>query len=271
MQSWRLILDRACDGATNMGIDEAMLVAVDEGKAPPTIRLYGWSPGCYSLGRFQPCSDLNEDARSIPGITWVRRPTGGRALYHSTSEVTYSIAAPLSDERVSGSVTESYRKISSCLVAGLRLLGADVQLAPKGDARLLRTNPACSTIPSQYELTYMGRKLIGSAQTRTRKALLQHGSIPLTDPQYKLFMGLSFPDNDTRLLAFQSSKNKATCLQEALGFVPEREDVEKALIEGFSLVWQLQLCVGDLTSYERQLAGQLANDKYRSLEWSCKK
>ena len=42
-----------------MAVDEALLEAfVADPEAAPVLRVYGWSPAGFSLGRFQPADDL---------------------------------------------------------------------------------------------------------------------------------------------------------------------------------------------------------------------
>ena len=78
---WRLLKTGAHGGATNMAIDEAILTAVSEGRSPPTIRFYAWEPPCVSIGYAQSMRDgVDLDACRGYGYTWVRRPTGGRAV-----------------------------------------------------------------------------------------------------------------------------------------------------------------------------------------------
>src|SRR5215212_6466035 len=115
-------------GAMNMALDEALFESVIAGGGP-TIRFYTWRPAAVSLGVNQPAGEIEREACDRLGLDLVRRPTGGRAVLHQY-ELTYSIAVRESDPLVSGGVVESYRKISTALVAGLRLLGAQVELAP---------------------------------------------------------------------------------------------------------------------------------------------
>lgn len=118
---WRLLKTGFADGATNMAIDEAILLAVAEGKAPPTLRFYGWEPPCLSIGYSQSMGEVDVDRCRKAGIGLVRRPTGGRAILHA-DELTYSVVAPQTEPRVAGGVIESYRRLSLGLVAGLRAL-----------------------------------------------------------------------------------------------------------------------------------------------------
>ncbi|MFQ5578331.1 MAG: biotin/lipoate A/B protein ligase family protein, partial [Anaerolineae bacterium] len=84
---WRLLITPPADGATNMAIDEAILHALADGDGRPTLRFYRWEPPCLSLGYNQRAADADEAACRALGYTWVRRPTGGRAILH-TNELT---------------------------------------------------------------------------------------------------------------------------------------------------------------------------------------
>jgi lipoate-protein ligase A len=145
-----------------MARDEALL-------ASPvlTLRLYSWAIPALSLGKFQ--KDL------FHGIRCVRRPSGGRALYHA-DEITYAIALPDSADL---SVREAFCGITRGLKAGLHALGlTEVETCGVDSVPASRNNPSCMAVQRQGELTARGRKLAGSAQVRSRDALMQHGSLP---------------------------------------------------------------------------------------------
>ncbi len=249
-----------------MAVDEAMMRGLLEGSSPRTVRFFTWEPGCYSLGRFQPAEDLNECARREPGVSWVRRPTGGRGIYHGP-ELTYSVVAPLSDEHVSGTVIESYRKIAEALVAGLALLGVSACLAPKGDPVEMRRNPSCFDNPSDYELLYDGRKLVGSAQTRHGDVLLQHGSVLLDDPSEQFFAGLRFASPEAAREALEKGRARMANLGEALGRVPSPAEIVPAMARGFRDCWGIELLEGGLSAREEEVASRLEAEKYSSERW----
>lgn len=175
------------DGARNMAIDEAMLEVAAGGRT--LLRFYGWDPWCVSLGRNQPApARLLGRARGDvrPGVDAVRRPTGGRSVFHGP-EITYAFACP---DRAWGGPRAVLRRLHAALAAGLRALGVPVDDVPEGGgAAAASTGPfaltaaGCFREPAPGELTVDGRKLVGSAQRRRRGALLQHGSILLEDRQ----------------------------------------------------------------------------------------
>src|ERR1700694_1282876 len=118
-EAWRVLNGRPIatplNGALNMAIDEAILKAVGEATAPPTLRLYAWQPACLSLGYAQPGTDVDRARLAERGWDVVRRLTGGRAILH-TDELTYSVAFPLDHRLAAGGIIDSYRRLSAALL-----------------------------------------------------------------------------------------------------------------------------------------------------------
>ena len=195
MTRWRLLETGARPGAWNMACDAVLLAAADGEDFAPTLRLYGWHPPAVSLGYNQPDpSPAEAEMLRARGVDWVRRPTGGRAVYHAgpDAELTYSLAAPIAAPVLGGGLADAYRWIHEAIAAGLERLGAAVELAPRRPVRgpeepHERIRPtsrrACFAATVPWEIEVEGRKLVGSAQRRSRRSLLQHGSIPLAGDQ----------------------------------------------------------------------------------------
>lgn len=176
---WRLIIEpHGRRGSENMWIDDALLRRAQEGVA--FLRLYRWSPGCLSFGRHEPATRrYDRDRIAALGLDTVRRPTGGRAVWHD-GELTYAVAGPVS---LFGSLPATYRAIHSVLGAALGRLGAEARLAP-APARVPGPGAgACFAAPVGGEVTVEDRKVVGSAQVRDGARFLQHGSILLADGQ----------------------------------------------------------------------------------------
>jgi len=178
--AWFLIVDAdGRPGATNMATDWALLRQAARGSA--FLRLYRWSPPCLSFGRNEPATARYDVERiQALGLDTVRRPTGGRAVWHE-QELTYAVAAP-SD--LFGTLRQAYISIHQVLADGLRALGAPVQLAgrPRGPA-IGPGGGACFSSPVGGEIVARGLKLVGSAQVREGTAFLQHGSVLLENGQ----------------------------------------------------------------------------------------
>ncbi len=269
--SWRLLHTGHADGATNMAVDEAILLAVAQGQARPTIRFFGWQPPCLSIGYAQPMAGDVEVARcAAHGVDCVRRPTGGRAILH-TGELTYSLIAPATDPRITSDVLETYRRLSAGLVLGLRRLGVAVDQSPGKAAAERENSPACFDVPSRYEITFAGRKLVGSAQTRRRGAVLQHGSLPLAGDVARICDYLRLPSEADRAALRRELRARAISLEEALGHTVSFEQAAQALAEGFAQALNLQLIPGQLTTAEQASAKQLRQEKYGNREWNFRR
>ncbi len=257
---WRLIRFGPADGPTQMAVDEAIWHGVAEGRVPPTLRLYAWEPPCLSLGRHQSADEVDRDALAAAGYGLVRRPTGGRAILH-IDELTYSVAAPLTDPRVRGDVLTSCRRISEGLLAALTLLGVRDAVAQEQKPPA-PTGPVCFETPGEFEIVVDGRKLVGSAQMRGRGALLQHGALPLTGDIARICPFLNPPADPVRVRA------RATTLAEVLGRDVSWEEAAQAVAEGFARAMSIQLELGELTPWEVETARQLRQEKYASDTWT---
>jgi lipoate-protein ligase A len=188
---WCAWIDRTPrPGWANMAIDQALLDRAEQ-RDERCLRLYSWDPHCLSFGRHEPAA-MRYDRERIRrmGIDTVRRPTGGRAVWHSR-EVTYAVAAPIQDF---GSLQDAYLAIHLVLLAALLELGVSGSLAQPNGAIALDAG-GCFRQPAGGEVMVGGRKLIGSAQLRRGSALLQHGSILLRDDQ-QLIARLAKGDSD---------------------------------------------------------------------------
>jgi len=266
---WRLLNDGLLAGQMNMAVDEAIMRAVGEGKAPPTIRFYGWEPFCLSIGYAQSMSrEVDMDALRAGGFDAVRRPTGGRAILHG-DELTYSLLVSQDEPRVAGGIVESYRRLSRGLVEGLRGLGAEALQSLPQQGALQEQSAACFDAPSHYEITVGGRKLVGSAQMRRRGMVLQHGSLPLCGDIGRIMDYLIMPSAERREFLRVDLRGRAATLEEVLGRVVPAGEVAAALAAGLSNTLELDLIAGELTPYERELADTLYREKYSTDKWNA--
>jgi lipoyl(octanoyl) transferase len=164
-------------GWLNMAIDRALLERATAGES--WLRLYAWSPSCLSFGRHEPAARRYDRERIVAlGLDVVRRPTGGRAVWHA-GELTYAVAAPVT---AFGPLREAYGEIHRMIRNALRTFGVPAELAP-ARAAIRPDAGACFAAPAGGEVIVGDHKLVGSAQLRDNGALLQHGSILLADDQ----------------------------------------------------------------------------------------
>jgi lipoate-protein ligase A len=207
-----------------MAIDLAMLRAAQQGRTG--LRLYRWAPPCLSFGRNEPALSRYDRSRIAErGLATVRRPTGGRAVWHD-HEVTYAVAAPC--DRF-GSLPEAYLAIHRMLGRALERLGIPVTLAARPGRVPGPGAGACFASPVGGEIVAAGGKLVGSAQVREGTAFLQHGSILLTDSQNVV------TDVSTR----RSLATGATSLATVLGRPVTFEEVADAIIVEARSTWNV--------------------------------
>jgi lipoate-protein ligase A len=185
--------------------------------------IYSWLRPTLSFGRHQPATGLYDiDKIRSANVDVVRRPTGGRAILHD-HEVTYSVTAPL---REAAPLRETYSRINRILLDGLGRLGVGVELAsPRGRAPAPNMRP-CFEAPAEGELVARGSKLVGSAQWRDERAVLQHGSILVEDDQSSL---PSFAAAGAD--AGNDSIPRPATLHALLGRSPEVAEVANAMFE----------------------------------------
>jgi lipoyl(octanoyl) transferase len=271
--TWRLLHTPFTSGARNMAIDEAILLANANGSAPPTLRFFGWTPPCLSLGYAQPGHEADHHRLRALGVDLVRRPTGGRAILH-TDELTYSVIAPMDEPRVVGGVVESYQHLSAGLTHGLQRLGltvrADKEYSPAGAGPV--KGPVCFEVPSNYEITVgLGvrpQKLLGSAQVRKQGVVLQHGTLPLTGDIARIVEVLVFESEVARQSAAARVAQRATTLSAVLGRDVSWDEAAAAMAAGFAAALNLTLVPAPLTDAETALADRLCAEKYATDAWN---
>jgi len=153
----------------------------------------------------------------------VRRPTGGRAVWHE-HEVTYSVTAPIA---VFGSLKAAYCAIHQRIADALGTLGATATLAPSLRAArgMSLALGACFASPVGGEVLIGGRKVVGSAQVRQGDAFLQHGSILLDGSQ----------DIVQQVSVRPGAPARAVTLREALGRVVAFDEVAEAIAGVFGV------------------------------------
>jgi lipoate-protein ligase A len=276
IETWRFIDSQFQDSATNMAIDEAMLILHSQGKIPPTVRFYGWNPATLSIGYFQKAEkEIHLEAVQKYGLGFVRRPTGGRAVLHD-QELTYSVIVSESHPIVPQSVTEAYRVISMGLLHGFQNLGLEAYFSTpttekEREALKKPRSAVCFDAPSWYELVVEDRKVAGSAQTRQKGVILQHGSILMDIDQDMLFDVFRFPSDRIKERLKSNFATKAVAINQLRSSPASLEEVKVAFRKGFEQGFNIQLEDGELTTEELELVQELIQSKYGTNGWNMKK
>jgi lipoate-protein ligase A len=259
---WRLVISPDVDPFLNMALDEVLLGSVQP--RHPTLRLYSWSPPAISLGRFQRIAPERAAELKRKGFVLVRRITGGGAIVHE-NDLTYSIVLAGLDELGLAHHADLYDLAHQVFARALRRLGVDAQKratekgsgafclkGPKGAPHKRCLTPfLCSERKSPYDLTCVGRKMMGSAQRRRSVALvasnqwhgaiLQHGSLPLE----KTSLG-----------------EDVISVGEAAGRKVSFDEMAGLLQAELAATLQADLAVGEFTTQEWDHARRLVQDRY---------
>lgn len=239
---WRVVRDPPLPGHVNMARDHALALCLQPGEG--VLRLYRWDPPTVSFGRNEPARGFySESAALLEGVSFVRRPTGGRAVLHHM-ELTYALAFA---GGTLGGPKISYRLINQGLLAGLRLLGASVELAAARGPSLPPDAGPCFREPAEGEVTALGRKLIGSAQARIGGRILQHGSLILDGDQGRL----------RRLRMDEEDVPPPATVRNLLGEVPDLQALGQALEDGLALTLGGDWKGGEYRADENMVAREL--------------
>ena len=210
-----LLLDRRRTGAANMALDSALLA-----RGEPAVRLYGWEPACVSLGYTQGEEAVDRAVRAAHGIDLVERPTGGGAILHAASEVTYAVVLPTSYPGLPDDLFGSYRFMAEGVRHALGALGLDAEYRQAAGGK----DAFCYLREAGVAITVGGRKVSGGAQRRTRTAILQHGTV-LVESEPDL-LGALFREDPARIAAGVGSLAD-------LGVSVERDELVGILADSF--------------------------------------
>ena len=238
-----------------MALDHALASSVGPGQG--VLRIYRWTRPTISFGRNEPALGRYEVERALEaGIDFVRRPTGGRAVFHDR-ELTYAVVLPVSRGMRPRSV---YQAIHRGLARALGALGARVDAAGAEVGVVGPDAGPCFGRPAPGELTAGGRKLVGSAQARVGGAILQHGSLLIGSDQERL----------ADLCVHGSEAGCAIGLKEVLGSEPPWSQVVDSVIEGMRDVLGGEWQRGGATDAERSASDAL-REHYASPEWTWRR
>lgn len=254
---WRLIDSGNCNPFFNMALDEAIALNVIENTNTPTLRLYGWERPSVSIGAFQRYNDIDSNYCQLEDIPIVRRPTGGRAILHG-NEITYSFVSKnlgFFDKNL----MDSYQIISKAFIKAFTLIGIDVDMKDrKTSGKELIKSPLCFNSISLAEISYKGKKLIGSAQKRWRDGFLQQGSIPFII-DYERSAMVFRQDNISEFGELSKIDNSLS-----------RDLIKKAIVKGFEEYFEVRLEPQQPSPLELQLAQTLLEKKYLQPQWVVK-
>jgi lipoate-protein ligase A len=245
---WRLLPRGQFDAYTNMALDEAIQERVADG-ADPVIRFYRWEPAAVSIGYFQRLeAEVDLERCEASGIDYVRRRTGGGAVYHDpTGELTYSVIAP--ESVYPSDVEASYRAIIDRVIDGFSRLGIEAEFAPINDVEV------------------DGRKLSGNAQTRRDGVLLQHGTLLYDLDPERMFTALSVDAEKLSDKHLERARDRVATVSSMSD--ASMADLRAAMIEAFTE--GREFSEDEYREAELERAVELVESRYATEAWNAKR
>ena len=235
---FRVINDKKLNAKENMATDEALLSLFEE-KLPAILRLYNWEKS-FTIGLSQKFE--NYPITSLYKGNYAKRITGGGVLFHG-HDLSYSLVIPT--KLLDGlNIKESYERICLFILKFYKKIGLDAKYVKDCNTIELSKNEYCQVGFEAYDILIDGKKIGGNAQRRTKKAIFQHGSIPL------------FKDND------KNFDGKIGYTLEDFNIKLDYEEAKKLLIDSFEEVFNVEVTHSELTKNEKEKKNTLLKEKY---------
>jgi len=244
----RLLVDAPASGAWNMAVDEALLESAAE-RDECCWRFYRWEEPTLSLGYFQDVADRRRHAASV-ACPLVRRPSGGGAIVHDI-ELTYSVALPAAHRLAQGPLRRLYEDVHEALVETTRRWGTGARVLTECPAETCSERPfLCFQRHTRGDVVYGAHKIAGSAQRRTARAILQHGSL---------------------LLGRSAAAPELPGLADLVGRDMDEPTLMEAWLARLADRWALRMVADELGEAERTRATALVAAKYGAQRWTLRR
>lgn len=218
-----------------MEFDRRMLERLGQAESDCFWRMYSWDPPAVSIGKNQDSDSILDVAfLTKAGIPTVKRPTGGRAIYHK-KDICISAAALLDGKRSSGiAAKDIYLHFADVLIAFFENLNTRAELArgPRlaGEHRSGFGKLPCFLSATPYELIASGKKIAGIALYVGKDRYLVQSSLRVgayDSGDFAFFRGLRDPE---RMFP------NVTSLEEETGRGFSEEELSQSLVKALAEV-----------------------------------
>lgn len=244
---WRIVDSNMVSPEFSVAADEAILSARNNAFVPNTLHFYIRELPTISLGHNRSVEDsVNLDAVNKLGISIIRRFSGGSAIYTDKGQLIFSLI--IDQSLLPSDIVKSYEMICSAVISGLLELEIDAVFKPVND------------------IMVDGCKISGSAQLRRKNSILHHGTILVDTDLEPIQMSLK----PAKKKNVSQGHVRLTTLSRVLGYVPEMNDVKKAIISGMKKTFGVSLIYEKLTDWELYEIERLIREKYGNFEWNWK-
>lgn len=239
---WRLIESDLVPPAHSVATDEAIVMARHQRIVPNTLHLYVRDRPTVSLGYFEKIEEsIDLEVARRHDVQVVRRMSGGSSIFTDPGQLIYALI--VDKEMVSESPNETFEQICQAIIKALDVLGLKGEFKPVNDVLVNK------------------RKISGSAQMRKWDIVLQHGTL-MVDTNFDLMFEV------LKMRKKGRSKDSVTSLAKELGEAPTMDRVKRAVVEGFTSNFKVEIAKGSLTRYELKTIADLVETKYGREEYS---
>lgn len=240
MDNWRLLDLEYASPFMNMAVEEAVSKMVGRGQVAQAVRFWR-NPNTIVIGRFQnPEVEICFGSCRKYGTTFVRRFTGGGAVYQDEGNLNFSIF--IKKKRFTGltDLNELFKHYSMGIIECFRNMGLNVYFKPVNKIMIRK------------------RKVSGMAGSLKWKCLTVHGSV---------LVGTNIKVLKTVLKAV---KDPVTTLKNELGRSISISEIKEELKTWFERIYKIKFVQSKLTEKEERLAETLLSEKYSRKEWNYK-
>lgn len=144
----------------NLAMDEAVLEAVEAGRAPATLRFWECPGRFVVIGSAQTLAkEVREECCAADGVPVLRRCTAGGCVLQGPGSLNYALMLPYAEFPETRDLHQSYCFILHKMSEALATVGVTA-----------RHEGVC-------DLAVSGMKVSGNAQRRKRNAFLHHGTL----------------------------------------------------------------------------------------------
>jgi len=247
MPEWRLVDLNGMDGYKIQSVYEAIAKTVGAGKSPNTLILCYPSSPYVCIGVHQEVEkEVNLEYCNQRNIPVVRRRVGGGTVYLDNMQQFYQLVIKAETQILD--VKSFYKKYLQPTVYVYRKYGLPAEYKPIND------------------VVIRGRKASGNGAMTLDNSHILIGNV-LLDIDYDAMVNvLKTPSEKFRDKLAKTIREWLTCLKRELGYVPDREEVKKYLIEGYKEILGINLVPGELTEEEITIWKEIESE-LKSEEW----
>ncbi len=242
MEKWRLLNLEFNDPYLNMAIEESILLAVNEGASPNTIRFWR-NIKSVVMGRSQNLADeVNVEACKRHEVKILRRFTGGGTVYQDLGNLNWTFVISCYSKLYPKTLSDLYDSTCKVVIEGLKYLDADVEFKPPNS------------------IWVKGKRVSGSAAYIKKNAALCHGTLLIDADLAILSKVLSRPRYPVTNIKNELKKHKFASVF----------GIQRAILRGFKKLYQIEVELGKLSEYEKELFRLLCEKKYKKRSWNFK-